>query len=528
MIKTTRPLRIFIYHAQGDSEIVNDLADLLFSHGVEVTLPEEAEAESRTEEQEPLSAEKEAEALRKLIHEADTVLFCLSDRFNQQAALNEAEWEWVLDEVLKRRQGDLFVIPVSLHECEVPGRLHRWQPVNLYRRGGYEELMYALKVRADRLGRELVAQADWKDNPFAMETDEEQADEPQRAVLHSSVPFLGVLGLILLIVMASLYLADFQKDTASATQTAVLMESLAQRATQNIVARETERAATAIAEVLAIRKRLIQTEAFLTGVPLTVTAAAEQALITPTITVTSVTLPTQIMDSGDVLMVLVPEGKFVMGLDDDQNASPAHNVNLPDYYIDQHEVTNASYQDCVSASACPPPETTSSQTHPNYYNDPELTAYPVLNVDWRMAQSYCEWRGARLPTEAQWEKAARGSEARQYPWGDDMGCFFANHNACLGDTSSVDKYAIGRSVYGVFNMAGNAAEWTSSLFQPYPYDPADGREDPASIEPRVLRGGSWASSPEEILTYHRLGLDPSMSSIHGNDVGFRCARDANP
>lgn len=149
MLKTRPPLRIFIYHAQGDSETVNALADLLFLHGVEVTLPEEAEAEIKTEEE-------EAEVLQKLIHEADTVLFCLSDRFNQQASLHDTEWESVLKEVLKRRQGDLFVIPVRLHDCEVPGRLHRWQPVNLYKKGGYEELMDALKVRADRLGAELT------------------------------------------------------------------------------------------------------------------------------------------------------------------------------------------------------------------------------------------------------------------------------------------------------------------------------------------------------------------------------------
>jgi formylglycine-generating enzyme required for sulfatase activity len=528
MIKTRRPLRIFIYHAQGDSEIVNALADRLFLHGVEVTLPEEAEAEIRPEEQEQGPAEKEAERLQKLIREADTIVFFLSDRFHQQAVLGQGEWEWVLDEILKRRQGDLFVIPVCLHECEVPGRLHRWQPVNLYKRAGYEELMHALKVRADKLGTELNPQAAWKENPFAVETEEEDLEEAQSVPLRSSVPFLGLIGLILLIVMASFFLTNFKKDAVSATQTAGFVESLAQRATQNIVAHDTERAGTATAAVLAANQSRIQTEAFLTDVPLTGIARAQQALITPTITLTPVALPTQIMDTGDVLMVLVPKGKFVMGLDGDQNASPAHNVNLPDYYIDQYEVTNGSYQDCVSAGVCQPPALTSSQTRSNYYRDPRFIDHPVLNVDWYMAQAYCEWRGAHLPTEAEWEKAARGLKALQYPWGDDLSCFLANHNACQGDTTGVDKYAIGKSVYGVFNLAGNAAEWTSSLFVPYPYDPADGREDTASNGPRVLRGGSWASPSDEILTYHRLSLDPSMSSLNGNDVGFRCVRDTSP
>jgi formylglycine-generating enzyme required for sulfatase activity len=95
----------------------------------------------------------------------------------------------------------------------------------------------------------------------------------------------------------------------------------------------------------------------------------------------------------------------------------------------------------------------------------------------------------------------------------------------VGDTSIADKYVIGKSVYGAQNMAGNVAEWTSSLFMPYPYNALDGREDSASNGPRVVRGGSWASSPAEILTYHRLSLDPTLLNITGNDLGFRCAHD---
>jgi formylglycine-generating enzyme required for sulfatase activity len=232
-------------------------------------------------------------------------------------------------------------------------------------------------------------------------------------------------------------------------------------------------------------------------------------------------------------MMFVPEGSFIMGSEDGgDDVGPARSIFLPAYYIDQYEVTNVLYKVCVVAGACQPPKLTGSQTRSDYYDAFEFANYPVINVDWRMAQTYCEWRGARLPTEAEWEKSARGPNALLYPWGDEIGCLFANYNdpggLCIGDTLAVDKYIAGRSVYGVLNMAGNVSEWVSSLSLPYPSNSLDGRDDPDGTGLRVVRGGSWGSSLDEILTYQRLSLDPTEVAVRGNDLGFRCARDVNP
>jgi formylglycine-generating enzyme required for sulfatase activity len=275
----------------------------------------------------------------------------------------------------------------------------------------------------------------------------------------------------------------------------------------------------------------MQTSVFQTAEPLTKTATAEQALYTLTPSLTSV-VPTQIKDSG-IPMMFVPEGSFTMGSDDSsEDAGPATSIYLVSYYIDQYEVTNGLYKVCVLAGACQPPNLTASQTRSNYYDAFEFTNYPVINVDWHMAQAYCEWRGARLPTEAEWEKAARGPDALLYPWGSETGCLLANYNPsgglCMGDTSAVDRYVAGRSIYGVLNMAGNVSEWVSSLSKPYPYNSLDGREDPDATGLRIVRGGSWASSSDEMLTYHRLSLDPTAVAVLGNDLGFRCVRGSSP
>ena len=118
-------------------------------------------------------------------------------------------------------------------------------------------------------------------------------------------------------------------------------------------------------------------------------------------------------------MVRVPAGPFLMGSEDGgQDEQPEHSVVLDEFTIDQYEVTNAHYKQCVDAGVCDPPERVDSETRPRYFGEPEFANYPVIGVTWADAQTYCEWRGARLPTEAEWEKAARGTDGRILPWGD--------------------------------------------------------------------------------------------------------------
>jgi formylglycine-generating enzyme required for sulfatase activity len=240
---------------------------------------------------------------------------------------------------------------------------------------------------------------------------------------------------------------------------------------------------------------------------------------------TETPFPPEITDNKNVPMRLVPAGEFTMGNDgSDAESQPAHVVVLDAFYIDKYEVTNEMYGACVSADRCRKPKQSGSITRSTYYSNPVFANYPVIYVDWKMAKTYCEWRGAHLPTEAEWEKAARSTDERAYPWGGDkLDCSFANYYGCVGDTTSVDQYEKGQSAYGVYGMAGNVWEWTSSLFRPYPYSSTDGREDPDASGNRMARGGSWhifGSEGVNIRSDTRLKLDPSY---YGAYVGFRCA-----
>ena len=248
------------------------------------------------------------------------------------------------------------------------------------------------------------------------------------------------------------------------------------------------------------------------------------------------------LDSYEVPMVLVPAGPFEMGSESGSlDESPAHSVSLDAFYIDQNEVTNARYAQCVADFVCPPPTSSISYTRQRYYGNAEFKEYPVVNVTWENAVTYCEWRGARLPTEAEWEKAARGQEGFSFPWGDefegnklnfcDSSCPSDNANTSFvdgyEDTSPAGSFPEGRSPYNVYDMAGNVWEWVADWFGESYY--ADSSEEnptgPPSGDERVVRGGSWFYGEVFARTTFRHSFDPIN---YYTFVGFRCVRDSIP
>jgi len=239
--------------------------------------------------------------------------------------------------------------------------------------------------------------------------------------------------------------------------------------------------------------------------------------------------------------VLVPAGAFAMGnnynLADAQD-QPQHSVTLPAFRIDKYLVTNAQYARFLAATGHRPPSNWKGGRIP----EGQLLG-PVTLVSWFDAAAYAQWAGKRLPTEAEWEKAARGTDGRRWPWGNTMDPKRLNTYYNVGSATRVNAYPNGASPYGVFDMAGNVAEWIEDDFLPYQGTSAaadlfQGKvaralnaEDrtmklseqvPVKGHYKVLRGGSWKSDPFSTATYHRSYAWPNYAS---DFFGFRCAQD---
>jgi formylglycine-generating enzyme required for sulfatase activity len=244
--------------------------------------------------------------------------------------------------------------------------------------------------------------------------------------------------------------------------------------------------------------------------------------------------PSDYIDDFGVPMRLVPAGEFTMGTNDVLESDtgkekPVHTVYLDSYYIDKFEVTNFAYKSCVDAGVCIPPIDSSTDIQASYYGDSKFKDYPVVFITWYMAKTYCEWRGARTPTEAQWEKAARGDDSRKYPWGnDEADCGKANYQPCVGNATKVGSYLSGKSPYGVYDMAGNVFEWTADWFSKTYYDasPRSNPLGPETGDARVIRGGSWTGDIDyRVRADIRLWFDPNNA---WRSIGFRCSKYANP
>jgi formylglycine-generating enzyme required for sulfatase activity len=259
-------------------------------------------------------------------------------------------------------------------------------------------------------------------------------------------------------------------------------------------------------------------------------APAPDPQFVPTLTPTPIRpVATTVSEVDGAVLLYVPSGEFAMGtLADDLSGGdeekPQHDVYLKAYWIDRTEVTNAMYGRCVQVGLCRPPAQTDSATRPAYFDEAEFAAYPVVYVAWQDAVDYCQWAGRRLPSEAEWEKAARGVDARPYPWGEaapDLNR--ANFGGRLGDTAPVGSYPAGASPFGALDMAGNVAEWTADWFSKAAYSLSQysNPSGPATGEFRVLRGGSWFNQASALRASFRLWNYPDLRS---NTIGFRCAK----
>lgn len=234
-------------------------------------------------------------------------------------------------------------------------------------------------------------------------------------------------------------------------------------------------------------------------------------------------------------MVLIPAGEFVMGRDDGPpGEGAAHKLFLPSFFIDRNLVTIEQYARFIRAKGPVGPKgemyldvaDDDNRIHPvgdSWQVEPGWENHPASEMAWHGAVAYCKWLEKRLPSEAEWEKAARGADRRLYPWGNGPPtpelAFFGGYR---GESVPVGRYPKGRSPYGVMDMAGQVWEWTRSIAQSYPYDPKDGREDLSAPYPRVTRGGNASSGPDGLTATSRHLVDPGRQARGHAYYGFRC------
>lgn len=540
MPEPKRPLKVFLCHASADKPAVRNLYQRLVSNGVDAWLDAESLVAGQNWQVE----------IPKAIRESDVVIVCLSEKSINKEGYVQREIKFALDVADEKPEGTIFVIPARLEECKVPDRLSMYHWVDLFEDDGYERLMRALQRRADNIGATLQIKRSWlpkitsprpkqqksieiktleksdskilntKDDDMPLSPDWQPLTEAEETHLVENpqnktgnsliVPrnrnhYIISAGILLLVLfLASVFglplLVGQPEQTSTPTST--------KKTTATVVISSTK-----------------------TREPSTTPSIPTSTKI-PTATIAPTPLPTEITDTKSVTMRLVPVGEFTMGTENGVSGEqPVHQVYLDDFYMDIYEVTNQAYTICVTEGVCTPPAPrpriayvgSFSINQGDYYSWP---GNPIASVSWEQAQIFCEWRSARLPTEAEWEKAARGIDGRTYPWGEEVSCDNANYSGC-------NDYAVyvgvnqSPSPYGVYGMAGNVWEWVADWYSEGYYidSPLINPLGPTSGKYRVIRGGAWNNLESSIRTTIRKWENPSSKR---QDIGFRCAKDVNP
>ena len=569
-----RPLRVFLCHASQDKPTVWKLHRYLKQHGVKPWLDQE----------DLLPGEDWEVEIPKALFASDVILVCLSKNSVNKEGFVQKEITFALDKAMEKPEGTIFIIPVKLEDCEIPKRLSRYQWVDLSRADGRKRLLMGLNKRVSDLGSEVqqITLDDTRRTPVPktpkpeIKKPEEQEvpvpfsprekgrdegkprEEPKQEIPVSPLeeeepevnftqqkPFTKLLD--------PLPLSSNENSpvgrVSNPTKPVAPKERRAKSLTYsfwgigllvlflggfglNYLFKNTPVATVMVSPTNTATPKPPNS----TKVPFTSTLTSAPTK-TPIPTLNLGIGSTLVSEKDSMTLLYVPAGEFTMGSNTgNRDERPVHQVYLDAFWIDQSEVTNEMYAKCVAAQKCDAPKDRTS-----HYGNSRYANSPVIYVSWNDALAYCSWADRRLPTEAEWEKAASWDEFIQekyvYPWGNyfndtfvnfcDVNCNSygadKNYNDGYGGVAPVKNYPNGVSPYGVYDMAGNVWEWVSSLYEPYPYDPYDGRENINSLDQRVFRGGSWNSGwnsvPGAAVRYGR--NDPTFSN---DDLGFRCSR----
>lgn len=512
---TDRPLKVFLCHAHSDAARVRVLYDELRRSGIDVWLDKEKLIPG---------SDWDAE-IRKAVRAADVVMVCLSRDFHA-AGYRQKEVRLALDTAMEKPADSIFIIPARLEECENLESLTRWQWVDLYAPNGYQNLLRALRMRAESLGTTVRTRREILSNTIT--NDPRQSSEFTKPY-EPTKQDVGNETIVEPVLKHVPEAANASKENASVTTPDSDSKSDPLQSCLGLVL------IIAFIAVLGLMKNWDETRQ---GVPKTATASFLTSIVQgPGV------YPIVIASHGSP-MNLVPAGDFTMGMNlndaiarcsvlDDYcptsrfiDQTPARRVTLGNYYIDTYEVSFKAYAECVNAGACEPPRSL-------LFAEP--TDYPVAYVNWNAARVYCEWRGARLPSEAEWEKAARGPLQQIFPWGNEdillspLKCSYANFAGCKTASDRVGMNTRDKSIYGVYDLAGNLMEWVDDIYRvdAYGFSPATQTEVPTTPEVnpmRVVRGGSWISSLFESTTTYR---NHQNEDTNADNLGFRCAKDAN-
>jgi formylglycine-generating enzyme required for sulfatase activity len=469
-----RPLRVFLCHASQDKPAVRELYNALKAENwIAPWLDEENLLPGQDFDLE----------IYKAARDADAIIICLSKISVTKEGYVNKEIRRALDVADEKPEGAIYIIPLRLDDCDPSfERLKKLHWVDYFTPNAHGKLIKSLRARAGTLKIKIP-----KNKLDNVPSPRSATKKPSFQAM--SVRWFGMSGLAVMVLLFAMFGGNYFANNNLVEKTPAVAPS------------ETLRIFTPAST------KIILTD-------------------TPVPGIGSI----MVSDKDGMVLVYVPAGEFTMGADNDNNAdnAPQHQVVLDAFWIDQTEVTNALYAKCVDANQCDPPARTSSYIRPTYFGEPEFADYPVIYVNWNMARTYCEWAGRRLPTEAEWEKAARGTDARAYPWGNaSPKDSLLNYNGNNGDTTMTGKYPEGASIYGALDMAGNVLEWVQDWYDEtyYQDSPLSNPSGPEFGQLRVLRGGSWHVGDSVARSDFRYKVDPKNI---GMIIGFRCALDANP